>query len=246
MQNNELEELKSMHTKKENYISDDEISLIDMALVLIRRKILIGSILTTSVIFGLFFSLSQSNTATNLYNYETSIFIGGRTLNSSTVFLEPPNTVLNNIKYIYIPQVTSNYENKYLITVDSPINSGIISLKTQSKVRDDPIAINLLTSISNKAISNHDIYFDSIKASLSSTSNPENPTDIALQLASLKKTSTLAHPIITEDNPEITLKSPVFILILSVFIGLFVAIFAVFLAEFIAKVKERQYNLLNK
>ena len=254
MKNKELDEIKPVYIHEACYSTDNEINLLDLALVLIRKKMLIGTILTIFIAAGALYSLTQADIVTTTYDYETSILIGSRTVNSRTVYLEPPATLLSNIQYIYIPRILSGGEYKYAVSATLPPDSGVIILKTNSTKADDADAINLLKIISTEAIADHDKYYESLKSSLTAAKTSatphganlmpfdtqKNPTDIALQLASLKKSSTLDKPIITEVASETTSKSPKLIMAISIFGGLFFAIFAAFFAEFISKVKEKQ------
>lgn len=246
MKNKELDELKPIYIHETCYSPGDEINLLDLALVLVRRKALIGIILIIFIAGGTFYSMSQTDTVTTTYNYETSIFIGSCTANNKTLYLEPPATLLSNIRYIYTPLLLPSLEKKYTVSATLPQNSGVILLKTSSTEANDSNAINLLTAISKKAIAKHDKYYDAIRTSLISTrarlvssEEPANLTDIALQLASLKKSSTLDKPHITKVESVKTAKSPKLIITISFFSGLLFAIFAAFFAEFISKVKQR-------
>ncbi len=103
MKNKQLDEIKPVYIYEACYSPENEINLLDLALVLVRRKALIGIILIIFITAGTFYSLAQTDTVTTTYDYETSIFIGSRTVNNRTVYLEPPATLLSNIQYIYIP-----------------------------------------------------------------------------------------------------------------------------------------------
>ena len=239
MKNNELEELKPVYIHEASSSANDEISLVDLALVLVRRKRLIGLILITFISIGIIFILSQKPTKTTVYKYETSIHIGSRTMMNKTVFLEPPSTLLSSIKYIHIPSILPKSDRKYSITASLLKNSGIIVLKTSSDKANDLAAIDLLTTISHQAIANHDKYYNAIKNSLKAINNTEDPTDIALQLASLKTSSTSAKPDELEITTVNTGKSPKLILAFSIISGLIMALLVAFFAEFVSKVKEK-------
>ncbi|MFK5854551.1 MAG: hypothetical protein QM503_00380 [Bacteroidota bacterium] len=245
MKNNELENSKPVYIQNTIYSPESEISLIDIALVLVRRKTLIGVVLITFVSLGVFFSLSQKSAETGLYDYETSIFIGSRTVNGNTVYLEPPATLLSNIQYIYIPQFVTKSDNRLVITASSP-DSGIITVTTTSSTNNDADAIKLLSAISSKAIADHGKYYESIRTSLSSSiknhfnsvDKPIDLTNLSLQMASLKGSSTLELPRITKVVPADSSKSFKLILAISLFGGLFVGVFLAFFSELVSKVRE--------
>jgi len=142
MKNKELDEIKPVYIHEACYSADNEINLLDLALVLVHRKALIGIILIIFITAGTFYSLMQTDTVTTTYDYVTPIFIGSRTVNNRTVYLEPPVTLLSNIRYIYIPLFLSNLEKKYTtaatlekkytVSATLPKNSGVIILKTSS------------------------------------------------------------------------------------------------------------------
>lgn len=252
MKNNELKELKPVYINETDYSTNDNISLVDLALILIRRKLLIIGFFIATIIIGVGFSLSQTSTTSSTYKYKTSIYIGSRTIENKTVYLEPPGALLSNIKYIYIPSSLSKSEKKYNITASLPKNSGVIILETVSSKANDQSATNLLAAISKIAVTDHRKYYDIISNNLKTmkntpssgtnsnniNSNPKtkDTINIALQLASLKPTSISAEPTVSE---IITVKkgtNPKSILAITVISGLFIALIAAFFAEFLSKI----------
>ena len=245
MINKDLQEVKPIYIHETGYSANNEVNLVDLALIIMQRKKLAIFVFIVFLVLGVVFSISQTSVTSTHYNYETSINIGNRTVEHTTVYLEPPATILSNIQYSYIPYFLSETKKNYNITANIQPGSGIILLKTSSAEPDDKIAINLLKTISNKAIADHNKYYETIKSSLQSIKDPINPTDTALQLASLKNTTALTTPRITKTTETANDKNPKLILAISITSGLIVALFSIFFAEFIAKVKERKNETIN-
>lgn len=239
MENKDLEGSSPIHNRHSKHLENDEISLVDLALILISRRKVVGIVFVLFFGLGVVYSFSQTDNITTHYQYETTIVIGSRTAYNETLYLEPPITLLSNIQYLYAPLVLAEFEGEYEITAETLKGSGIIIITTTSSTANDTTAIGLLTSLSNRAIKEHNSYYESIQTSLKNIENPENPTDVAIQLASLKKSTTLDTPRSTEIKTATSIKTPKLIFIISIFGGLLFAIFAAFIAEFISKVKNK-------
>lgn len=229
MENKELE--------PNNTITTNEISLIDLALVVVKRKKLVGFIFTIIFTLGIIYSLTQTSTTSTHYTYTTSIFIGGRTVNDKTVYLQPPTSVLANIQSIHIPQALSKSSHAHEVKTELLKNSGVITLTTSSSKPNDNSVIELLDSISALAISDHNKYYEAIKSSLNSTEQHQDSTNTALQLVSLTKSSTLDEVQTNKITNTTPAKSTNKILVVSVISGLLLSIFSAFFAEFIIKIR---------
>lgn len=225
-----------------NSITSNEITLIDLALTVLKRKRLVAIVFIIIFSLGIIYSLTQTSTTSTHYTYTTSIFIGGRTVNDKIVYLQPPTSVLADIQYIHIPQVLSKTPHAYEVKTELLKNSGVITLTTSSQRPDDNNVISLLNSIGSLAIINHDKYYEAIKTSLASKAQQDSATT-ALQIVSLKKSSMLDEPQINKVTSVTPAKSTKKILVVSLIGGLLLSVFSAFIAEFITKVR---YTIKNK
>lgn len=92
------------------YHSEDEVSLMDLALVLARRWALVLGVVMVCVVIGVILAAKDPV----IYQFQTSIEIGTHLRataegGSQQVLLEPPPTMLAKIQESYIPQVRQNY-----------------------------------------------------------------------------------------------------------------------------------------
>jgi uncharacterized protein involved in exopolysaccharide biosynthesis len=115
--------------------SDDEISLIDLWGVLIRRKTILGSVFAVCLAGAVAAALIKNDK----YLYSTSLEIGAVIENGERVLIDSPDTVLSKIKEGYIPAVLSEYAKSASdaadieITVRLPKNSEIVVIESTGK-----------------------------------------------------------------------------------------------------------------
>jgi len=132
--------------------NDDEISLIDLWLVLVRRRLLFLGLVLLAVLAGISLALILPEK----FNYSTAIEIGGISYsnNGKLVYIEVPSSVLAKINQSYIPFVTKTYLEKYPEFEGVPVvkaklekNSGIIFLEVKGAEKHKNTYIDLLNSI---------------------------------------------------------------------------------------------------
>lgn len=113
----------------------DEISLIDLFLVLAKRKKLFLGVLGFCVVAATGLALLRNNT----YLYSTSLEIGTFYQDKEQVFIDTPQTVLSKLEEGYIPAVLSAYraENSEVppikITARLPKGSEIVVIESKGK-----------------------------------------------------------------------------------------------------------------
>lgn len=83
---------------------EDEISLIDLWLVLVRRRAVLMVVVIASLAAGLLYAFSTQR----MYQYSTSIEIGTRVNDSALAMIESPQALLAKIEETYIPLVRQN------------------------------------------------------------------------------------------------------------------------------------------
>ncbi|NOZ53502.1 MAG: hypothetical protein GXP08_10245 [Gammaproteobacteria bacterium] len=122
-----------------SYYYEDEISLIDLWLVLIKQKRRIAVILVACIVIGLIVALLLPKQ----YNFSTAIEIGSRVMKDSVKPIESPQTLLAKIQESYVPLVQLQYSKQYLndnrvyqISARVPKESLLIVLESKGLEED--------------------------------------------------------------------------------------------------------------
>jgi len=261
MKNNELEKLKPIYIHESSYSTEDEINLVGLVMILVRRKIMIAVILVAFIATGITLALLSPKK----FTFSTTIEIGSQMINGSTKHFESPQALLAKLQYSYIPLVLTQYKQsnpddktKYQIKPSVPEGSNIMLLELKGTEKISNTLIGLLEKTSQKAIQDHSRIYQAIKNDIKArlkqvTDNLKllkeadgNETEISAniilseklstELANLRNTQQIQQPI---RSLEATSASRALIVILSAFSGVFLGIFSAFFAEFTLKVKEK-------
>ena len=262
MKNNELQELKPVYIHEARYSADDEISLVDLAVILARRKALIIFIITIFMALG----IAKALLTPKQYTVSASIEIGSQIIEGNVNFFESPQNLLAKLQNSFIPLTLNTYQlsnpddkNNYIIRSSVPSSSEIIVLEMNGTEDEVSLMTTFLQNVIQKAIQNHNRIFGTVKQNLVTSINQakaertglnsnenlqsekiKNLKDeieiYKLQLANLLNTREISPPM-KSNLPTGTGKK--LIVTLALFAGIFLAIFAAFLAEFIARVKEK-------
>jgi len=140
--------------------NDDEISLIDLWLVLVKRR----SLFLSLVLFALLAGISMVLVLPKAFNYSTAIEIGGisHNNNGSLIYVEDPSSVLAKINQSYIPYVTKTYLEKNPEFEEAPEikaklekNSNIIYMNVKGPEKNKNTYIQLLSSIVDAVKQDH-------------------------------------------------------------------------------------------
>ncbi len=157
------QEIEALQT----YYQKDEISLIDLWLVLEKRKGLLIAVFLISVALGFTLALSKPDQ----YTYTTSIEIA----RSTERLLETPGTVLAKLQQSYIPLVIYEYESSqqsrtkpYKINASIPKGSEIVVLSSNDKEDAENSLNELHQAVVRKIAQDHDSTITVIKAELES------------------------------------------------------------------------------
>ena len=138
----------------QNMGNDDEISLIDLWLVLARRKWVILLVMLASVLLALFYALSKPD----VYRYFASIEIGVMTHGDKRDFLEQPQSVLAKLEKSYIPEVLSQYDAEdTAYEIEASLDQGTHIITVQGKAVEDEAALyqKMITEIIGKIYQDH-------------------------------------------------------------------------------------------
>ncbi len=113
----------------------DEISLVDVVLVLVKRKKIFLSVLGFSILSAAALALLHDNT----YLYATSLEIGTFYEDKEQVFVDTPQTVLSKLEEGYIPAVLNKYyatnpaAPRVRITARLPKGSEVVVIESKAK-----------------------------------------------------------------------------------------------------------------
>lgn len=145
-------------TFDERYSTDlgqeDEISLIDLWLILVKRRVLIAAIILCAVLLGIAWAWYKPAN----YQYTTTIEIGKTVVTTNngpeSRLAEAPDTVLAKLTNGYIPKVLNRYVakhggqlNRYKVSATIPKDSNVIVLKSMGRAQDGAVYDGIHNSI---------------------------------------------------------------------------------------------------
>lgn len=139
--------------------SSDEIELIDLLRILIKRYRLIiaGTLLTTLVGVGASFMLSQKYEYTTIVQIGKTVPVGDK--NDQPVLIESPETLRAKAKDVYIPlaqkKVIERDPTASLprVSASNPKNSDLLCLVSKAKVSDQQAVVGLHQAVVEKICS---------------------------------------------------------------------------------------------
>ena len=138
----------------QNMGNDDEVSLIDLWLVLARRKWIIVLVMLLSVLLALFYAMSKPD----VYRYFASIEIGVMVHGDERGFLEQPESVLAKLKKSYVPEVLSQYDTEdTAYEIEASLDKGTHIITVQAEGAEDEAALyqQMITEIIRKIHQDH-------------------------------------------------------------------------------------------
>lgn len=262
MKNNDLQDLTPVYVRQTDYSTDDEISLVDLARALARRKKMIAIISTLIIALGVLAALLTPKS----YTYSTSIEIGSQLVDSAIKPFSSPETLLAKIQHAFIPRVLNEQQQVdpegkkiYTIKTSVPKNSTIIILEIKGTEDESGLITNLLQQVTQQAIEDHRRIYNAVKTNLNALIQQSKAELAAIDseninlmdkkrhlksrieshqaaLVNLQNTREISPPT-KSIKPSGTSKK--LIVSIAIFGGIFLAVFSAFFAEFIAKVKEQ-------
>lgn len=143
---------------------EDEISLIDIWLVIYRHKNVVITIILLITALGLFVSLIQPKK----YSYSTSLEIGSQIIDGKVVLIDKPETVLAKLKESYIPLVIQQYQvnsmgEAKVIEAHIPKNSELIMLEAKGIENHKKIFFEVFGAVVKKVVDDHERIISVIK-----------------------------------------------------------------------------------
>lgn len=262
MKDSDLQELKPVYIHETSFSANDEISLVDLAMVLVRHKKAV--VLTTTLIIAL--GVITALLKPDSYNFTTSIEIGSQIINGTIQPFESPQTLLAKTQHVFIPHTLNEQRRsqpesteKFKIKTSVPKNSVIVVLEIKGSESSADIITSLLRSVTQQAIQDHRRIYEAVRKNLVtliektkielSSLAPERD-DLTerrqllqakievqeSQLANLRNTREILPPM---KSFEPTGASTNLIIIIAIFTGIFLGVFSAYLAEFSAKIRQK-------
>jgi hypothetical protein len=140
------------------YYMEDEISLIDLWLVLIKRRNILIAVWGFIALVALIAALAMPKQ----YTFSTSIEIGSRIINENIRPIEEPQTLLAKVQESYIPLAQHEFNlthpdntNVFKITARIPKGSEIVVLESKGTQTDSEILKTLQQSVVDKVKQDH-------------------------------------------------------------------------------------------
>lgn len=147
---------------------EDEVRLIDLWMILIKRKLVVVLTFIISLALGgaIVFILPEK------YEYITALEIGKNVTNSEMQLIENPATLLVKIREAYIPKVQyqfmseNNNRKLYAIKAVAPPDSQVILLKSKGKYEEEDIYSALHEKVNSLVIHDHNILLNKFRSAL--------------------------------------------------------------------------------
>lgn len=269
MKNKELQELKPVYIHEARHSTEDEINLVDLAVILARRKIMVLSIIILFIALG----ITKALITPKQYMVSTTIEIGSQIIEGQVTPFESPQNLLAKLQHSYIPSTLKTYQqsnpgdkNSYIIRSSIPSSSKIIILEMNGTEAEIALMTKLQQSVTQLIIQDHNRIFGAVKQNLITSrdqakaelailnANDNIQTKEKLLLSEEKRLLKgeieiyelqLANLLNTREisppmkSTHATSTGKKLIIALALFAGILLAIFTTFLAEFIDRVKER-------
>lgn len=128
----------ALYAQRPEFDNVDEIRLVDIWLVLVRRKFIIAALVFVSIAFGLIYALFTPHS----YAYTTIVEIG---TNGQNELIEPLETARSKVADGYIAQVLQahfkSHSNsaRYEVKAEVPKNSQVLVLRSRGTVENEPV-----------------------------------------------------------------------------------------------------------
>ncbi|SCZ67410.1 Wzz/FepE/Etk N-terminal domain-containing protein [Thiohalomonas denitrificans] len=137
--------------------ADNENGLVDLWLILVRRRLLIAAVALFFGGLGVAFALVKSQE----YSYSTTIEIGNRLVKDDVRPVEPPEAVQAKIETSHLPMILQQYRqvdpdaNTYEFTARIPRSSRIVVLEAKGPLEKKETYLALLSSVVQKVQEDH-------------------------------------------------------------------------------------------
>ena len=145
----------TLYEQRSSHRYADEISLVDVWLVLSRRKFIIGAFISASIAIGSAYAFSTPHS----YGYSTIIEIG---TNGRNELIEPLETARAKVVEGYIAQVLQDHikrnpddRTQYGIKAEIPKNSQVMVLRSEGAAEQERMYAALHNAVADRLRSDH-------------------------------------------------------------------------------------------
>ena len=146
--------------------SEDEVSLVDLWIVLIKRKVLIGAVLVTTFLSGVAFTFTR-RPPQQQYEISTVIEIGQKPDGDTAALVDSSETVLAKLETSYIPlarqEINNREETQQLSApaVQAKMRGRMVVLKTVASSPNAALHLELLESTTQRLLTDHRLLVES-------------------------------------------------------------------------------------
>ncbi len=150
---------------------EEGVSLTDLCIVLIRRRVLIGAVVVIALLSGFVFVLWPRPEAQQQYEFSITIEVGQRP--GEAGLIDSSETVLAKLQAAYIPVSQMEFGNRaeagtlLAPDVQSRMQGALVVLKTKGSLQNAALHTELLEAITQRLISDHRRVIDPYRISLS-------------------------------------------------------------------------------
>ena len=140
---------------------EDEVSLVDLWVVLIKRKVLIGAVVVASLLSGIVFFVLPRPNPQQQYEFSTIIEIGQKPDGDTAALVDSSETVLAKLQNAYIPLARKELNNREETerlsapAVQVHMLGRTVVLKTVGSSPDSGPHLELLESVSQHLLTDH-------------------------------------------------------------------------------------------
>jgi len=141
-----------------SYAPDDEISLIDLWLVLVRRKWWVIGVAVAVTGLSLVYAAMQ----TDVYEYRQAVEIGSRIVDGENRLIEEPSSVAANLNEGVIPSATYDWISQNpkaqgvpSIEASAPQGARVVILKSEGAADRQEAIIELMENVSGRLVNDH-------------------------------------------------------------------------------------------
>ena len=145
---------------------EDEVSLVDLWIVLIKRKVLIGAVLVTTFLSGVAFTFTR-RPPQQQYEISTVIEIGQKPDGDTAALVDSSETVLAKLETSYIPlarqEINNREETQQLSApaVQAKMRGRMVVLKTVASSPNAALHLELLESTTQHLLTDHRLLVES-------------------------------------------------------------------------------------
>lgn len=248
-------------TSEQRHQYDDEISLVDLAAILVRRRrtlyLVLGGVILIALAYALFL-------VGEVKEYTTLVQLGEQAEEGRRDPLEPATTVVATIENRWYPEQQALYielnnsKMPFQVSAEAPRNTSLIKLTSRSSPANSEHVVSVHEKLVSQVIERQTQLLERKKQALeqrlkyindylqglsgqeamgeAAAQAVQERIEVSAQLESLQPAEVL---VVARESLENKGTSKRLIMVLAVFLGLMLGIVATFTVEFISKVRQQ-------